>query len=80
MSALLAPRHGDLRYARLVRGREYFHAIHCTIGDKQVLVRGVVGGAAMARLAWRVLEGGYSVRTRVGGARQQRDGGGLYRE
>src|SRR6266850_2322875 len=67
----------DLGYASLVYRGKYFDTVHGTVGDEDVLVGGVIRDAAMMRLAGRVIGGGYSIGTHVGGARKRRGDGRL---
>src|SRR6267142_4290781 len=73
-------RDGDLRYAGLVYRGKYFDTVHGAIGDEDVLVSGIIGDAAMVRLAGRIIGCGYGVGTHIGGARERRADGRLYGE
>ena len=52
--------------------------VHGAIGDKDVLVRGVIRDVAMMGFARRVIGCGYGVGTDIGGSRERRADGRLY--
>ena len=54
----------------MVGGRKYFDAVHRSIGDEDAFVCEVVGDAAMARLARRIIQRRDGVGARVAGARE----------
>ena len=70
----------NLRDTCQARGRKNFDAVHRAVGNEQTLVCGIVGNAAVARLAGRVVHKRRGIRAGEGGARESGGDAAVYSE